>query len=156
MYRLDRPFSLNIFSLRVIPNTPLEKQMLDHGVDLDQISENYQAIRPTFGNVLLEILMVCHPPRSLFNYWLKKVRAYGKEEKSHRILIWLVRVPWSVQQVFRHLRHGEFTALTGYSGYLLWKIGALCLLKWVFCRKMRPELPLTSNDDQRVSRPSSN
>lgn len=137
IYRLARPFTLNIFSLRIIPNTPLEKQMLEHGFDVEQISENYRAIRPTFANVLLQLLMVWRPPRRLFDHWLTKVRAYGEEQKSYRILIHLVRLPWCVQQSWRHLRHGEFTAITGFSGYILWKIGALGLMKRLFRRELK-------------------
>jgi anaerobic magnesium-protoporphyrin IX monomethyl ester cyclase len=136
IYRLPRPFSLNLFSLRIIPNTPLEKQMIEHGFDVEQISENYRTVRPTFANVLLQILMVWRPPRWLFDRWLTKVRAYGEGQKSYRILIQMIRIPWFVQQAFRHLKHGEFTTITGYSGYLLWKAGALRLLRVIFVRKL--------------------
>ena len=139
IYRMARPFTLNIFSLRVIPNTTLEKQMLERGFDVEQINENYRALRPTFANVLLYILMVWRPPRKLFDHWLTKVRAYNEEQESHGVLIRLVRIPWLIQQGLRHLSHGEFSEITGYPGYILWKIGALALLKRIFCRKL--ELP---------------
>jgi radical SAM superfamily enzyme YgiQ (UPF0313 family) len=138
IYRLRRPFSLNIFSLRIIPNTPLEKQMTERGFNLDQIGENYRTVRPTFANVLLQIVMVWCPPRWLFDRWLTKVRAYGEEQRSYKILIHIVRIPWFVQQALRHLRHGEFTAITGYPGYLLWKAGALRLLRLAFVRHLAP------------------
>ncbi len=139
VYRLERPFTLNIFSLRIIPNTPLEKQMIEHGFDVERINEDYHAVKPLFANVLLQLLMVWRPPRWLFDRWLTKVRAYPEEQKPHRILIRLVRVPWLIQQGLRNLRHGEFTVITGYAGYILWKIGAVGLLKLIFCRKL--ELP---------------
>jgi anaerobic magnesium-protoporphyrin IX monomethyl ester cyclase len=131
IYRLPRPFSLNMFSLRIIPNTPLEKQMIERGFDVEQISENYLTLRPTFANVLLQILMVWRPPRWLFDRWLTKVRAYGERQRSYKILIHMTRIPWFIQQAWRHLRHGEFTTITGYSGYLLWKAGALRLLRMI-------------------------
>jgi hypothetical protein len=136
---LERPFTLNIFSLRIIPNTPLEKQMIEHGFDVEPINEDYHAVKPSFANVLLQLLMVWRPPRWLFDRWLIKVRACIEEQKSHRILIRLVRVPWLIQQGVRNLKQGEFTVITGYAGYILWKIGALGLLKLTFCRKL--ELP---------------
>jgi radical SAM superfamily enzyme YgiQ (UPF0313 family) len=139
VYRLARPFTLYIFSLRIIPNTPLEKQMIEYGFDVEQISENYRTVRPTFANVLLQILMVWRPPRWLFDHWLMRVRACGEEQRSYKILIHVVRIPWFIQQAVRHLRHGEFTSITGYSGYLLWKAGALRMLKLIFERK--PALP---------------
>ena len=136
IYRLAPPFTLNIFSLRVIPNTSLEQQMIAEGFDVEQINENYTALRPTWANVLLYVLMVWTPPRKLFERWLKKVRAYDEEQRSYPVLILLARIPWLIQQGLRHLKHGEFSVITGYPGYILWRIGALKLLKKLFSRKL--------------------
>jgi radical SAM superfamily enzyme YgiQ (UPF0313 family) len=138
VYRLERPFTLNIFSLRVIPNTALEKQMEEAGADVDRINQNYRELRPTWGNVLLYVLMLCRPPRRLFDRLLGKVRAYGEEQKSYGLLIYLVRLPWLLQQGLRHLRFGEFSEITGYSGYVLWKSGVLSILRKL---RRKPERP---------------
>jgi hypothetical protein len=108
--------------------------MIERGFDVEQISENYLTLRPTFANVLLQMLMVWRPPRRLFDRWLAKVRAYGERQRSYKILIHMTRIPWFIQQAWRHLRHGEFTTITGYSGYLLWKSGALRLLRMIYVR----------------------
>jgi anaerobic magnesium-protoporphyrin IX monomethyl ester cyclase len=136
IYRMARPFTLNIFSLRVIPNTSLEKQMIAEGFDVEQINENYTALRPTWANVLLYVLMVWKPSRKTFDRWLTKVRAYDEPQASYPILILLARIPWLIQQGLRHLKHGEFSVITGYPGYILWRIGALKLLKKLFSRKL--------------------
>ena len=57
----------------------------------------------------------------------------------HPILLTLVRIPWLIKQGLRHLRFGEFSVITGYSGYILWKTGILGLWKKLFARKL--ELP---------------
>ena len=137
VWRMARPFTLNIFSLRVIPNTTLEKQMLEHGFDVEQINENYTSLRPTWANVLLYVLMVWKPPRKLFDRWLEKVRAYNEPQPSYPVLIHLVRIPWLIQQGLRHLKFGEFSVITGYPGYILWRTGILSLLKKVFAKKMK-------------------
>ena len=139
VYRLARPFTLNIFSLRVIPNTTLEKQMEESGIDIEQINENYIALRPSWANVLLYVLMLWRPPRKWFDRMLKRVRAYSEPQPSYNFLIHLVRIPWLIQQGLRHLRFGEFSVITGYPGYVLWRIGALAALKKLFGRKL--ELP---------------
>ena len=143
VYRLARPFTLNIFSLRVIPNTVLEKQMEEHGFDIEQINANYTSLRPTWANVLLYVLMVCRPPRKLFDRLLTRVRAYSEPQPSYDMLIRLVRIPWLIVQGFRHLRHGEFSVLTGWPGYVLWRIGALQLWSKLFGRKLQlaPQAP---------------
>jgi len=137
VWRMARPFTLNIFSLRVIPNTTLEKQMLEHGFDVEQINENYTSLRPTWANVLLYVLMVWKPPRKLFDRWLEKVRAYNEPQPSYPVLIQLVRIPWLIQQGLRHLKFGEFSVITGYPGYILWRTGILSLLKKLFAKKMK-------------------
>jgi len=140
VYRMARPFSLSIFSLRVIPNTTLEKQMLEQGFDLDRINDNYRTLRPTLANVLLHVLMLWRPPRKLFDGLLKNVRACNEAQKSFKLLLHLVRIPWLLQQGFRHLKHGEFTAITGFPGYLFWRIGLLAILRRSFVRRF--ELPV--------------
>jgi anaerobic magnesium-protoporphyrin IX monomethyl ester cyclase len=136
VYRLARPFNLNIFSLRVIPNTVLEKQMQEEGIDLEQINASYHALRPTWANLLLYLLMLWRPPRKLFDVLLRRVRAYSEPQGSYPILLHLIRLPWLMQQGFRHVRFGEFSMITGNAGYLLWKLGIVSLL-----RKLRPEMP---------------
>jgi radical SAM superfamily enzyme YgiQ (UPF0313 family) len=128
-YRLARPFNLNIFSLRVIPNTVLEKQMEEHGFDLEQVNESFHSLRPTWANVMLYLLMLWRPPRKLFERLLSRVRAYSEPQESYPILIHLIRIPWLIQQGFRHLKMGEFSFITGPVGYFLWKIGIVSLLR---------------------------
>ena len=137
IWRLARPFTLNIFSLRVIPNTVLEKQMQENGIDLEQINANYTSLRPTFANVLLYILLVSRIPRTWFDRLVPRVRAYSEPQKSHPILILLVRIPWLIKQGLRHLRFGEFSVITGYSGYILWKFGLLGVWKKFFGRRLK-------------------
>lgn len=139
IYRLARPFTLNIFSLRIIPNTVLEKQMEENGIDLEQINANYMSLRPTLGNALLFLLTWYRPPRWLFDRLLKKVRAYGEEQPSYRIALTLARLPWLLTQALRHLRWGEFSVITGWTGYALWKSGILPL--WWKLFRPRMELP---------------
>jgi anaerobic magnesium-protoporphyrin IX monomethyl ester cyclase len=137
IWRLARPFTLNIFSLRVIPNTVLEKQMKENGIDLEQINANYTSLRPTFANVLLYILLVWRIPRPWFDRLLKRVRAYNEPQKMYPLLIFAVRIPWLIKQGLRHLRFGEFSVITGYSGFVLWKTGLLGLWKKLFGRKLK-------------------
>jgi radical SAM superfamily enzyme YgiQ (UPF0313 family) len=137
VYRMPRPFSLSIFSLRMIPNTKLEEQMRKHGLNLKRIDENYRALRPTFSNLLLCMLMVWRPPRRVFTRLLKRVRGSDEPQRSYPVLMQLVRIPWLILQGLRHLKHGEFTAITGRSGYLLWRLGILPLIRKISVRRFR-------------------
>src|SRR4028119_1155619 len=41
LYEMDRPYTLFIYSLKVIPNTGLATAMEERGIDLDDIDESY-------------------------------------------------------------------------------------------------------------------
>jgi radical SAM superfamily enzyme YgiQ (UPF0313 family) len=137
VFRLARPFTLQIYSLRVIPNTVLEKQLHDEGLDIEQINRNYTVVRPTFANVILYLLMVWRPPRWLFDRLLKKVRAFSEPQPSYPVLIRLARIPWLILQGMRHLRGGEFSVITGTSGYLMWRTGLLSLWSKLFQKRLQ-------------------
>lgn len=140
VYRLARPFTLNIFSLRIIPNTVLEQQMREGGIDLERINANYMALRPTLANAMLFLLMWYRPPRWLFDRMLAKVRAYEEEQPSYRMFLMLARLPWLLSQGLRHLRWGEFSVITGKTGYILWKSGFLRL--WWKLFRPRYKMPV--------------
>jgi len=75
--------------------------------------------------VLLYVLLVRRLPRKWFDKLLLHVRAHGEPQRKHSILILIARIPWLVKQGLRHLRFGEFSVLTGYTGCVLWKLGLL-------------------------------
>jgi anaerobic magnesium-protoporphyrin IX monomethyl ester cyclase len=139
IYRLARPFTCNIFSLRVIPNTVLEQQMKENGIDLDMINENYTSLRPTWANVVLYVLLTVRPPRWVFDRLLRGVRAFNEKQSSHPILLRLVRIPWLIKQGLRHLRFGEFSVITGKTGFMLWRVGLLKL--WLKLAVKKLDLP---------------
>jgi radical SAM superfamily enzyme YgiQ (UPF0313 family) len=136
LYRLARPFTCNIFSLRVIPNTVLEKQMKENGIDLEKIDANYLKTRPTWANVILFLLLLGRPPRRIFDWMLRRVRAYNEPQPSHPILLSLVTAGWLMQQGLRHLRFAEFSVITGRPAWVLWRMGLLRLWKKVAVRRL--------------------
>jgi radical SAM superfamily enzyme YgiQ (UPF0313 family) len=142
VYRLSRPFTLNVLSLRIIPNTVLEKQMKEHGFDIDLIDANYLRLRPTWSNMMMFLMLWWKPPRKVFDWMLKRVRAYNEPQADYKLLLTLARIPWLFLQGFRHLRWGEFSVITGKTGYYLWKLGILQLWWKVF----RPKYEMPVHD----------
>jgi radical SAM superfamily enzyme YgiQ (UPF0313 family) len=136
VYRLARPFKLNMYSLRLIPNTVLQKQMEEAGVDIEHVNANFHTVRPTWANVLLNVLMFWRPPRRLFDRMLKHVRAFGEPQKSHQLLLHLSRAPWGARQILRHVRFGDFSTIPGWAGWLAWRFGLLALWVKLFERKL--------------------
>ncbi len=144
LYRLARPFTLNIFSLRLIPNTVLETQMKEAGVDIERINSNYHVLRPTLANVTLYLLTMWRPPRPVFDRLLARVRAYGEPQASHPILLQLIRIPWLVIQGLRHLRFADFSLITGSPGFWLWRLGIISTWLKLCGPRMRLERKMTS------------
>jgi radical SAM superfamily enzyme YgiQ (UPF0313 family) len=141
VYRMARPFTLNLFSLRIIPNTVLEQQMHENGIDLEMINGNYMALRPTWANALTYLLLWYKPPRWLFDKLLTRVRAFNEEQPAYRFTLLMMRLPWLMQQGLRHLKWGEFSVITGKWGYVLWKSGILP----IWWKLFRPKFDLPAD-----------
>nr|MBA3585121.1 radical SAM protein [Gemmatimonadota bacterium] len=71
LYEMPRPYTLLIYSLKIIPNTDLEKAMKERGLDVEAIDSSYLSIPPRAANLLLYVLAVWPPPRWLFERWLR-------------------------------------------------------------------------------------
>ena len=67
LYMMDRPYTLFIYSLKVIPNTGLATAMKERGVDIEEISATYMSIPPRANNLMLYIIALWRPPPWLWN-----------------------------------------------------------------------------------------
>lgn len=123
LYEFGRPFTLNIFSLKAIPNTRLEEDLKEQGVNIEEISENYVNIPPRWANIVMYILVVWRPPRWLFDRMLKGVKASNEEQKLYPVFGFTMRAAYLVKRGIDHLRHLDFSTIPGYPGYLAWKMG---------------------------------
>lgn len=139
LYRLARPYHLLIYALKVIPNTALEKQMKEHGVDLGGIDANYLTISPRWANVLLYLVALWRPPRRLWERWLRGVRASTEPQKTYPVLGAALRTLYLFRRGFDHLRFMDFSIIGGWSGYVFWKLGVVRY--WWKHLTPRPESP---------------
>jgi len=130
LYEMPRPFALNIFALRLIPNTQLEKDIKDKGIDIPTIKENYHTgYHRTLGNALIFALTVYKIPRWLFNILRKKVYPVHTKQPHYPILFWFCRTSYLIKRAFDHLRFMDFSILPGKTGYYLWKFGIISFWK---------------------------
>lgn len=143
LYEFGRPFTLNIFSLKAIPNTKLEENLRDQGVNIEEISSNYVNIPPRWANIVMYILCVWRPPRWLFDKMLKNVKASSEEQKLYPVLGMTMRATYLVKRGIDHIRHLDFSVIPGYPGYLAWKIG-LVDFWWrrVIPKMAKPDRPI--------------
>jgi len=137
LYRMPRPYTLFIYSLKVIPNTDLEKALRERGIDLDAISANYASIPPKAANLVLYLLALVRPPRWLFNLLLRRVRATLEPQREHPALGMVLRTLYLTKRVLNHLRFMDFSIIPGWSGYVAWRVGLVGLWR----RRFTPRLP---------------
>jgi anaerobic magnesium-protoporphyrin IX monomethyl ester cyclase len=140
LYEMARPYTLNTFSLKVIPNTEMEKMMKERGVDIEEISANYQMIPPRVANLLLYVLAVRRPPRRLFDWALKRVHASSTPQKEYPKIGMVLRSFYIGKRGLEHLRFMDFSIIPGWSGYVLWRLGIVGMYQRRFVGKFpRPE-----------------
>ena len=126
VYNLPRPFTLNLFSLRVMPNTELARQFEQLGLDradYDMARVGYHTLAATFANAMLYLLCIFRPPKLMFERWLKSCLPSAEPQPRRRILNLLFRIGWLIRRGLGHLKRMDFALIPGPAGYLLWKIG---------------------------------
>jgi anaerobic magnesium-protoporphyrin IX monomethyl ester cyclase len=140
IYAFGRPLTLNIFSLKVIPNTNLELTLREAGVDIEEISSSYINIPPRWANLVLYLLVVWKPPRWIFDRLLKRVRASTEEQKMYPVRATVMRLIYLSKRAIGHL---DFSTIPGYAGYIAWKIGLVDFWwKWVIPKMEKPTRPI--------------
>ncbi len=143
LYKMPRPYILFIYALRVIPNTELAKQIVERGVDLDDISANYAVIPARAANLLLHVLALWRPPRWLFDRLLGHVESSAVPQKMYPRLGTALRTFYLGKRLFDHLRIMDFSMIPGWSGYVAWRLGIVKLWRKKFTpRPPRPERPV--------------
>ena len=126
-FRLRRPFTMNIFSLKVIPNTQMAADMEREGLDLDEIDEAYNNIPPRAANLILYLLTVWRPPRWLFDRMLVHVEASATPQPLYPVLGIVLRFAHLARRAIDHLRHMDFSTIPGFTGYVLARSGFIGL-----------------------------
>jgi radical SAM superfamily enzyme YgiQ (UPF0313 family) len=108
---LPRPFTLNIFSLRYIPNTQLGSQLNEMGLEIEGIERNYWSVMPTFANALLYLVATFHLPQFLFDWLAKRATPYYGKQPSPLWggVIILFRSMFYAKRAWYHIRNLDFS-----------------------------------------------
>ena len=88
LYEMPRPFALNIFSLRIIPNTQMAKDLEEKGIKIPEIDADYfTGYHHTMGNVLIFMLCFFKIPKWLYKILRNKVYPVHSKQKYYTITI---------------------------------------------------------------------
>ena len=126
LYEMPRPYTLNIYALRIIPNTTMAKDIEDRGIKAPSIDKNYFIdYHRTMGNCLVFILTFWKMPRWLYKILLNKVYPVQTKQKYYPVLFRISRSVYYLKRAFDHIRFMDFSVLPGKAGYFLWKFGII-------------------------------
>jgi anaerobic magnesium-protoporphyrin IX monomethyl ester cyclase len=142
LYDMERPYTLFIYALKVIPNTELEKKLKELGVDIEEISATFMAIPARVNNLLLYLLTIWRPPLWLWNRLLPRVRASTEEQRLYPRLGRVLRGMYLTRRALSHLVKLDFSATPGRTGYYFWRLGLIGLWRKHLTRRLpRPPRP---------------
>jgi hypothetical protein len=142
---MPRPFTLLIYSLKVIPNTDLERAMRERGVELEKINSSYLVIPPRAANLLLYLLCIVKPPEWLWRRLLARARASTEPQTLYPRLGFVLRLLYLVRRVLPHVRRLDFSITPGWVGYWAWRTGLVGLWN----RRFNPRLPRPKPPERR-------
>lgn len=141
LYRLPRPYFLFIFSLKIIPNTELERLFKEKGIALDTIDKYYYVLAPTFANMLIYMLTFFKPPRRMFDWLLKRAQPIGTRQPTYKALIFIIRFAYLANKALTHLKFMDFSVIMGRSGYIFWKLKIIWFWNRFFTPKFKQYAP---------------
>ena len=139
---MERPYTMFIYSLKVIPNTELEKAMKERGVDIEEISATFMSIPPRVEQPPAVPAVHLEPPPWLWRRLLGQVTdEHGGAEALSAPGHGAARAYLS-RRACSHLVKMDFSAIPGRSGYIAWRIGLIGLWRKRFTKRMpRPPRP---------------
>jgi radical SAM superfamily enzyme YgiQ (UPF0313 family) len=127
LHQMPRPYTLNIFALRVIPNTRLEKTIVERGIDLDSIRKPYTRPEPTLSNILVFAIAAFRIPKPIFEFFRNRALPSRMPQRHYPGLMLLMRFCYLVVRASHHLRAMDLTVMSGNLSVAAWKCGFLRL-----------------------------
>jgi len=125
VYEMKRPFTINVFSIRIIPNTELEKQVKELGIEVDNIESNYIVTAPTFATAMLFFTAVIRLPRPVFEYLLRFAKPLREKQKLYPILLLVARTLFYTKRVFDQIRFMDFSIFPSRLLWIPYKLGII-------------------------------
>jgi len=140
LYEMDRPYTLLTYSLKVIPNTGLEKAMKERGVDLAKIEATFFIMPPRVANLLLYVIALFRPPQWMWRLMMSQVRASHEPQRLYPRLGLVLRTLYLCKKAWEHFRVMDFSTIPGRSGYVFWRLGFVSFWqKHLWRRPPRPK-----------------
>jgi anaerobic magnesium-protoporphyrin IX monomethyl ester cyclase len=146
IYAMPRPFTLNVFSLRIIPNTRMSEELEKRGVSIDDIRKPYTKPRPTVSNMLVFAMVAFRLPESIYTFVRNRSLPTHMPQTHYPTLMLMMRLLYLIKRASDHLLYLDLTVASGRSAVLAWKLGILQVWQKVMlprfaARRSKIELP---------------
>ena len=147
IYEMPRPFTLNIFALRVIPNTRMADDLQKRGLKIPEIDSDYfTGYHRTMGNALVFLFTVYKIPHWMYKRLRNKIYPPHTKQTNYPIFFKLCRIAYYCKRGVDHLRFMDFSFLPGRPGYFLWKVGIISFWqKFILKRYKLPKSKVNYN-----------
>ena len=143
LYSLPRPFTLNIFALRVIPNTLMAEDLKHLGYEVPPIDQNYQTgYKPTIGTILVFMICFIKVPNFIYLHLREKVIPAHLEQKKYPNVLFIVRALYLIDRALGHLKYMDFSVIPGKIGYILWRTRFIYLWNKYMVKKFQRNEPV--------------
>ena len=114
IYRLARPFTLTIFSLRIFPKTKLwEYFSRNPQIDIRHNTTSYLRTQPTLANITLYLLAIFRPPKILFNWLLRHIHGNNETQPRYPLLHVSIKALYLFSRGIAHLQRRDFSNMNG-------------------------------------------
>jgi hypothetical protein len=126
LYGMPKPYTLNLFSLRVIPNTRMAGDLKARGIEVDDIRTSYLEHAATLGNAAVYLISLVSLPQACYRWLRNSALPSHIHQNTYPRLTRALRRIFFAKRAFHHLRFMDFmdfTTITGRVGYILWKLG---------------------------------
>lgn len=123
LQEMPRPYTLNIFSLRVIPNTAMAAAIAARGVHIDDIRSTYTRPQPTLSNITVFALATAPIPKRIYGWLRGKALPSHMPQKRYPTLMMAARFLYLAKRAMDHILFMDFTVLSGKPAHLVWKLG---------------------------------
>lgn len=123
IYNIKKPFTLNVFSLRIFPKTQLYEYVQRHPA-LKKYFKNssYLDTRRTFNNIVLYLLATFGMPKFAFDILVNIAIDKKNVTKEYPLLFKIVNFCYLSKRGIDHVLHFDFSTITGRWIYYLWAI----------------------------------
>ena len=127
LYEMPRPFTLNIFSLRIIAGTRMSAALEERGISIDDIRKPYSKPQPTLSNMVVFAIATFALPAGVYKFLRARALPTHMPQTHFPALMLAMRFMYLVKRATDHLRYMDLTVLSGGSAVLAWKAGLLRL-----------------------------